>query len=327
MTAILSEFELIARYFAPMSGEGAFGLLDDAAAFTPRKGCDLVVTKDALVEGVHFFPHDPPDAIARKILRVNLSDLTAKGAVPRGFLLALGRGKRQNEAFFEVFAPALAQESRTHGCVLLGGDTVKTGQAFFCITAFGEVPAGRMVRRQSGGAGDALYVSGTIGDAALGLRLRLEPDSAWAKALLPNHRDFLLDRYLHPQPRLALAPVLLAHASAAMDISDGLVGDCDKLAATLGRTITIGDVPLSDAARAALALDASLIDVILTGGDDYEILAAIPPGKEMRFIKEALRAGVPVAKIGQLDSVGTEKTWLGPDGRPRDFARRSYTHF
>lgn len=327
MAAILSEFELIARYFAPMAGEGALGLLDDAAILAPRKGFDLVITKDAIVEGVHFFPHDPPASIARKALRVNLSDLAAKGATPRGFLLALGRGKRQDTAFFEAFAPALAEDSRAFGCALLGGDTVKTEQAFFSITAFGEVPSGQMVRRQGGTAGDALYVTGTIGDAALGLRLRLEPDSAWALALNPEHRAVLLDRYLHAQPRLALAPALLAHASAAMDISDGLVGDCDKLAAGLGRTLSIAQVPLSEAARAAIALEPSLLELALTGGDDYEILAAVPPAKEPRFVKEALRAGVSVARIGQLDGVGMETRWLDPDGRPRAFARRSYTHF
>lgn len=327
MAEPLSEFDLIARFFAPIAGDGAFGLVDDAAILPQRAGYDLVVTKDALVEGVHFFPEDPPAAIAVKALNVNLSDLAAKGAVPRGFLLALGRGARQDEAWLAAFANALGEAAKVHACPLLGGDTVKTAQAFFSITAFGDVPSGRMVRRQGGAAGDLLYVSGTIGDGALGLKLRLNPDAAWARALLPEHRAHLLDRYLLPQPRLALAKPLLEYAEAAMDISDGLVGDCDKLASHLGRVIEIASVPLSPAARAAIRLEPNLLEVALTGGDDYEILAAISPHQEAEFCVAALRASVPVAKIGQLTSDESGNRWLGADGHALHFASRAYTHF
>lgn len=323
----LSEFDLIAKLFAPMADEGAFGLLDDAAILAPNPGHDLVLTKDALVEGVHFFSDDPPASIARKALRVNLSDLAAKGATPRGFLLALGRGPRQDDAWLTAFAAGLAVDSRAYACPLLGGDTVKTGQAFFSITALGEVPSGRMVKRQGGAPGDVLYVSGTIGDAALGLKLRLDPQAAWAVGLAPEHRAHLLDRYLHPQPRLALAPVLLAHARAAMDISDGLVGDCDKLAAGLGRHMEITAVPLSDAARAAITLEPALLDVALTGGDDYEILAAVAPEHMAKFEYSALRLGVPVEKIGIMSSDDSGAVWRLGNGLPHDFANRSYRHF
>lgn len=323
----LSEFDLIASLFAPMAGEGALGLLDDAAVLTPSPGMDLVITKDALVEGVHFFADDPPASIARKALRVNLSDLAAKGAKPRGFLLALGRGARQTDEWLAEFAVALAGDSRAYGIALLGGDTVKAKQGFFSITAFGEVPAGRMVKRQGGKPGDLLYVSGTIGDAALGLKLRLEPEAAWARALAPEHRAHLLDRYLHPEPRMMLAPALLAHASAAMDISDGLVGDADKLAAALGRDIEIAAVPLSAAVRAAVSLEPALLDVALTGGDDYEILAAVPPENAVAFENEALRSGTPVAKIGSLLTSESGTVWRLPDGSSKWFAERSYKHF
>jgi thiamine-monophosphate kinase len=324
---VLSEFDLIASLFAPMAGEGALGLLDDAAILAPTPDMDLVLTKDALVEGVHFFSNDPPASIARKALRVNLSDLAAKGAAPRGFLLALGRGPLQTDVWLAEFVAALAGESRAYAIPLLGGDTVKAAQGFFSITAFGEVPQGLMVRRQGGAPGDLLYVSGTIGDAALGLRLRLEPEAAWAHALAPDHRAYLADRYLHPCPRMALAPALLAHASAAMDISDGLVGDADKLAAHLGRRIEIAAVPLSPAARAAIALEPALLDSALTGGDDYEILAAIPPEKAPAFENEALRSGVPVAKIGTLLTAESGAVWRLPDGAPKSFMSRSYKHF
>ncbi len=323
----LSEFDLIARLFAPMAGEGALGLLDDAAFLAPMPGHDLVLTKDALVEGVHFFPDDPPASVARKALRVNLSDLAAKGARPRGFLLALGRGPRQDDAWLTEFAAGLSADSRAYGIPLLGGDTVKTGQAFFSITVLGEVPSGGMIRRQGGAPDDALYVSGTIGDGALGLQLRLKPEAEWAQRLAPEHRAHLLDRYLHPQPRNALAGVLLDHASAAMDISDGLVGDADKLAAHFGRRIDIAAVPLSPAATAAIALDPTLHNVALSGGDDYEILAAIPPDKTASFEKAALLSGVTVAKIGHLSSVDSGAEWRMGNGSLRDFASRSFRHF
>jgi thiamine-monophosphate kinase len=323
----LSEFELIARFFAPMAGEGALGLTDDCAVLTPTPGHDLVLTVDAIVENGHFFADDPPASIARKALAVNISDLAAKGARPRGFLLALGRAALQGEAWLAAFAGGLAEEARRHACPLLGGDTVKTGRAFFSITAFGEVPTGSMVRRQAGEAGDCLFVSGTIGDAALGLRLRLEPKAAWAHALSDPARAHLLDRYLHPAPRLALAPAILAHARAAMDISDGLVGDADKLIAGLGAEFDIAAVPLSDAARAAIALDPALCDTALTGGDDYEILAAVPPERAAAFVTEAKRAGVPVTGIGRLMPAGSGTLWRGADGAPRDFSSRSFRHF
>ncbi|MCA0405045.1 MAG: thiamine-phosphate kinase [Proteobacteria bacterium] len=323
----LGEFDLVRTLFAPLAGEGAFSLEDDAATLVPTPGHDLVLTKDALVEGVHFFPDDPPESIAAKLLRVNLSDLAAKGAKPRGFLLALARGPRQSSAWLARFAACLGQNARAFALPLLGGDTVKADQAMFSLTALGEVPSGRMVHRQGGAPGDALYVSGTIGDAALGLALRLAPGSVWGGALSEADRAHLLDRYLHPQPRMALAPVLLAHASAAMDISDGLVGDGEKLASRLGRTVHAAKVPLSPAARAAMALHPPLLETALTGGDDYEILMAVPQENTSAFEADALRAGCPVVRIGQLDAPGAPHRWLDATGEPLSFVRKSYAHF
>lgn len=327
MPAALPEFEMIARLFAPMAGPGGLGLLDDAALLTPTPGHELVLTKDMLVAGVHYFPDDPPGDIARKALRTNLSDLAAKGARPVGFLLGLGRTDALDPSWLEAFAAGLAEDSRTYAVPLLGGDTVKGRQAFLSITALGEVPAGRMVRRQAGQPGDLLYVSGTIGDAALGLALQLTPDRPGFRALDEGQRAFLIDRYRRPQPRLALAPVLLAHASAAMDVSDGLVGDADKLAARLGRDIAVAAVPLSEAAAAAIAAEPALLDIALTGGDDYEILAAVPAANIQEFETEALRSGTPVAKIGQLLREGSGACWRMGNGSERSFANRSYTHF
>ncbi|MCA3595617.1 MAG: thiamine-phosphate kinase [Methylobacterium sp.] len=320
------EFELIARFFAPLAGPGAFGLADDAATLDLPAGESLVVTKDMIVEGVHFFGEDAPASIARKALAVNLSDLAAKGAHPLGFVLGFGRTRKQGEAWLAGFAAGLAALSRESGCALLGGDTVNAPALTLSITAFGTVPRGRMVPRQGGAPGDLVYVSGTIGDAALGLRLRLAPDAPWARALEPEHRDFLFDRYLHPRPRNALSPALLAHARGAMDVSDGLVGDADKLASRLGGRFEIGDVPLSDAARAALLAEPALIETLLTGGDDYEILCVIPPDQAGAFEGAAREAGVPMARIGTLGEAGGVRVWRNPDGRERRFTRRAYAH-
>lgn len=327
MPPLLSEFELIARLFAPLAGEGGLGLLDDAAFLAPTPGNDLVLTKDALVAGVHFFPEDPPGDIAWKALAVNLSDLAAKGAKPRGFLLALGRAARQDDAWLTAFAAGLGQAVRAFACPLLGGDTVKSAEGFFSITALGEVPEGRMVRRQGGAPGDALFVTGTIGDAALGLKLRLDPEAGWARALSAEHRAHLLRRYLRPEPRLALAPALLAHASAAMDISDGLVGDAAKLAAHLGRAVEVARVPLSPAARAAIALEPALMETALTGGDDYEILCSVPTDREEEFSRAALQCGIPAVKIGALTTPDSGASWRLADGRELAYAAASYRHF
>jgi len=320
------EFELIARHFAPLAGPGAFGLTDDAATLDGPVGESLVVTKDMLVEGVHFFPEDAPASIAHKALAVNLSDLAAKGAKPLGFLLGFGRTRAQDEAWCAGFASGLAALSGASGCVLMGGDTVNAPALTLSVTAFGTVPRGRMVPRQGGEPGDLVYVSGTIGDAALGLALRLAPDAPWAAAMTAERRDVLLDRYLHPQPRNALAPALLAHARGAMDVSDGLVGDADKLASRLGGRFEIDRVPLSEAALAALSAKPDLIETILTGGDDYEILCVIPPDQSLIFEAAAREVGVLVTRIGALEAAGSMRLWCNPDGRERRFTRRAYAH-
>lgn len=322
----LDEFTLIARYFAPIAGAGGLGLQDDVAILTPPEGCDLILTKDMLVAGVHFFAADPPGAIAKKALRVNLSDLAAKGAAPLGFLLGFGWAHGLDETWLAHFAAGLAEDAAMFGCPLLGGDTVRAPALTLSLTLFGAAPRGAMPRRQGGAPGHRLYVSGTIGDSALGLRLRLDPDCAWGRALDPAHRAHLLDRYLLPQPRLALAPALRQFASAAMDVSDGLIGDADKLAQALGRQGEIGHVPLSPAARAAIALEPALLEIALTGGDDYEVLAAIPPENASGFEAAARLAGVPVQAIGALTEPGEEARWLGHDQHPHAFSHRAYRH-
>jgi thiamine-monophosphate kinase len=323
---------LIAEAFAPIADRGGLGLQDDAACFIPPPGMDLVLSTDAIVEGVHCFSEDPPGSIARKALGVNLSDLAAKGAVPAGFLLTLGRSAGLDRAWVLAFAAALGEAAAQTGCPLFGGDSVNAapigidGRFFISIAAFGCVPRGQMVKRQGGIAGDALYVSGTIGDAALGLAMRLAPDAPWVRALSASDAASLLDRYLHPAPRLALAPALRRHARGAMDVSDGLLADCRKLAMTLGREIALSSVPISRAASAAIALAPELFETALTGGDDYEILAAIPPDSCAAFETEAARCRIAVARIGQLLPREAGTSWRDGEGNLREFPREGFEH-
>ena len=324
---MISEDDLIARFFAPIAGQGGLGLRDDAAVVAIGPNEELVVTSDALAAGVHFFADDPPDSIARKALRVNLSDLAAKGADPAGFLLSLALPQDWREEWLRKFADALAQDARAYTCPLLGGDTIRSpGGLFLSVTAFGTVPRGTMVPRTSARAGDRIYVSGFLGDAALGLLLR---KGALNKPLDPGTRDILLDRYLHPQPRFALAPILRAHACAAMDISDGLIGDLTKMLRVSGVSgrVDLPRIPFSDAARAALKADANLEECLLTGGDDYEILCTVPPHRSASFEKAARSVHIAVTAIGTVEPGENPPCFLDENGRGREFRQGSFSHF
>ena len=323
------EDRLIERYFRPLAKHpGALGLADDAAVLTPPPGCDLVLTTDGIIAGIHVFPDTPADAIARRVLRVNLSDLAAKGAKPVGFLLAVGLPAGTTEEWLAAFARGLGEDAERYGCPLLGGDTDHTpGPLSVSITAFGALPSATMVRRGGAHPGDALFVTGTVGDAALGLMLR--KDEHAGAALARVQRDHLLTRYVEPEPRNALAETLRTHASAALDISDGLAGDLAKLCRASGVTAQIeaARVPLSDAARALIAGEGSLLERALTGGDDYEILAAVPAGKVEGFRAGARAAGIAVTEIGGLAAGKASPQFIGSDRRPLAFERASYSHF
>ncbi len=317
------EDELIARYFKPLAKHpGAFGFTDDAAAITPPAGHDLVLKTDGLIAGVHFFADDPAEGVGRKALRVNLSDLAAKGAAPLGFLLAIALPKDFSEDWLAGFTRGLGEDADTYRCPLLGGDTDLTpGPISISVAAFGTVPTGTMVKRSGAKAGDHVFVSGTIGDAALGLRVR--------KGELADISSHLISRYRVPHPRMALAETLRAHANAAMDVSDGLVGDLAKLcaASNVSADIEVARVPLSDAASGALGSDCELIKPILTGGEDYEILCAISPDRVAAFQNAAAKAGVPVAEIGRIVEGSAPPRFLNPEGQPLTFLQRGYSHF
>jgi thiamine-monophosphate kinase len=326
-----SEEGLIARYFKPLAKHpGAFGLADDAAAITPPAGCDLVLKTDGIVGGVHFFPDDPPDTVAKKALRVNLSDLAAKGAKPLGFLLTLVLPKEIGDTWLAPFALGLGADAELFGCPLLGGDTDRTGGPItISIAVLGAVPQGKMVRRAGAKAGERVVVTGTIGDAALGLLLRRDVSAAERWGLVREQRDSLDARYLVPEPRIAIAEILRAHASAAMDVSDGLAGDLAKLcrASGVSAEIAVARVPLSDGVRAALAKEPGLIETIITGGDDYEVVACVPAGKVEALRQQASAAGVAVTEIGAVTAGQGEARFLDPDGQPLMFAHASFSHF
>jgi thiamine-monophosphate kinase len=327
-----SEDELIKTYFAPLAGEGAFGLNDDAALIAGKPGRDLIVTTDMIIAGVHFFKTDPPGAIARKALRVNLSDLAAKGAEPLGFLLTLALPEDWTEPWLAGFALGLGEDAAAYKCPLLGGDTVKSPDAAaVSVTAFGAVPVGSMVMRGGTKAGDRIYVSGTIGDAALGLRIRKNAagDAAWIESLSPEESAFFTGRYLLPQPRLGLRAALRAHAHATIDISDGLAGDLAKLLALAGMTAEVpaANVPLSQAAQTALRACPAIVKTLLTGGDDYEILCAIPPSQSASFEAEAEAAGVLVAQVAIAEPGDRPPVFRDESGKAFAFPKPSFQHF
>ncbi|MCA1434422.1 thiamine-phosphate kinase [Bradyrhizobium sp. BRP20] len=323
------EDSLIARYFKPLATDpGAFGLVDDAAVLS-SSGEDIVVTTDAVVEGVHYLAGDPPDNIARKALRVNLSDLAAKGATPAGFVLTLALRSKE-DAWLRPFADALGEDAKTFACPLLGGDTVSTpGPQMISITAFGRVPQGRMIGRTGARPGDRVLVTGTIGDAALGLDVLKGGAAASALTSDPAARDFLVSRYRVPQPRNVLAPALRDHATAAMDVSDGLAGDLTKLCAASGvsASVDVTSLPLSAAAASLRARNVASVETLLAGGDDYEVLCTVPPAQCETLIAAGQSLGVAVTAIGTITEGQKPLRFLDGQGQDLLLTRLSYSHF
>ncbi len=320
------EFDIIARYFAPLAtAPGAFGLKDDAALFAPARGQSLVVTADAIVEGVHFLHDDPPDQIARKLLRVNLAGIAAKGAIPRAYVMTCAFPRDVDERWIAAFARGLKADQKQFGIALLGGDTVATpGPAIFSVTLFGETPGKSMLRRSGARPGDLLCVTGTIGDGGLGLTELLTPH----RELTPAQRKYLAARYRLPQPRTRLGPMLRGLASAALDVSDGLVQDVGHIAAASGARaiLELARIPLSPAARALEAGDPGLRLRAITAGDDYEIAFAIPSAGLPRVQAAARAARIPVAVIGKVEK-GRGTVVLAADGAQISPQAAGFDHF
>jgi thiamine-monophosphate kinase len=323
------EFDLIARYFAPLAANapGALGLKDDACTFLPPAGSELVLTTDALIGDIHFLRTDPPDLIARKMLRVNLSDLAGKGARPLGYLMTTAFDDAVDESWLARFVQGLAQDQAEFDIALWGGDTVATpGPLSLTATLIGAVPTGRALRRGGARPGDRVLVTGTIGDGSFGLAAH----RGELADLAPAERRFLAQRYLLPQPRLAFGRMLaeqgLVHAG--MDVSDGLAADLGHMckASGCGAEIEIARVPLSDAVAELVAGDPMLIGSALTGGDDYEVLLAVPPDRVGEVVEAARRTGTAVSEIGAF-SAGKRVDFVDRDGRSLPLGKPGFTHF
>lgn len=322
----IGEFELIARYFAPLARgfDGAGGLKSDNAFLPADPRHDLVVKTDTIVAGVHFLSDEKPERIAAKALRVCLSDLAAGGATPFVYQLSLALPSGWRESWAAGFAKGLASDQRRYGVVLCGGDTVVTpGPLTVTITAFGRVARGKGLGRDKARPGDELWVSGTVGDGALGLlaaRRQLQ-------GLTPRQCALLEDRYRLPRPRSDLGPRLIGVATAVADVSDGLLADAGHIAeaSRLAVTVERDEVPLSAAARAAVIAQPKLWANVLGGGDDYELAIAVPPRRRAALLSAAKSADITVTRIGRF--VRGTGVQLAIGGRPARATRKGYVHF
>jgi thiamine-monophosphate kinase len=328
---VAGEEAIIQGYLAPLAQglPGAFGLRDDCALLAPPAGHELVLTTDAVAEGVHFLPGDAPEDVAWKALAVNVSDLVAKGATPLVYLMSLAFPTAPAADDLAGLARGLAAAQASFGITLAGGDTDRRPGPFaITIAALGAVPSGTMVRRGAARVGDRLVVSGALGDAVLGLKLRRDGALARAWGLTEAEAAGLVARSLRPQPPLALIEPLRAFAHAAMDVSDGLAKDLGRMAKASGVAARVSafTLPLSVAAARALAADPSLIAEIVTGGEDYEVLAAVAPSDVAAFLAAAAARGAVLTEIGEIQA-GTGVRIEDREGRPLALAREGWDHF
>ncbi len=315
----MRERALIERLLKPLAtSPAARGLADDAAVWTPPLGRDLVVTHDSIASGVHYLPDDPPSDIAWKLLAVNLSDLAAMGARPCGVLMGLGLSASEDDAWLTAFTAGLSRALKHFGVALWGGDTIAgLAQAVLGLTAIGAVEPGRALSRAGATAGDELWVSGTIGDAGLGL--------AVARGDAPPE-PWLLARYRRPQPRLALGQALAGVATACMDVSDGLLIDAERLAQAsgVGIAIDLAALPLSDVARPHTLDDAALV-ARATAGDDYELLFCAAPERAPDITVAAAASRTPVTRVGRV-TAGAGLGITGIGGAPLSPGRLGWEH-
>ena len=323
----VDEFEAIARLLRPLAtAPEALGLMDDAAAIPSRPGFDLVVSKDAMVAGVHFLETDPPELVARKLLRTNLSDLAAKAAEPFGYFLAAAWPRGCGWLERERFAAGLKQDQNQFGVTLMGGDTVSTpGPLTLSLTILGWAPSGAMVRRSGARSGEKVLVSGTIGDGWLGLKAaRSELDGVAAAA-----SEWLAGRYRLPEPRLELRDALRARAGAAADVSDGLIADAGHIAEASGAKLRLdlGRLPVSGPASTWLQRQpdrAAALAALAAGGDDYEIVLTAAPDHVAPLIAEAEAVGVALTEIGDVvDGQGVSAAF---EGLQLDIGRAGWRH-
>jgi thiamine-monophosphate kinase len=321
----LGEFGRIREFFAPLAGLGALGLTDDAALLECPAGYRLVVTVDQLVEGVHFLPDDTPNLVAKKLMRRNLSDLAAMGATPRHYLLTSALPASHGDDWVRRFAEGLAEDQHRYGLALLGGDSTSTpGPASLTLTAIGHVATGKEIRRSGAKPGDQLWVTGTIGDAYLGLKaLRGE-----YPALSAEHRIALIARYQLPEPRCTIGSMLIGIVHAMIDVSDGLIADLGHVCETSGvaATVELPLLPLSPAARALVDRDPAILPTLATGGDDYELLFAAPPEEDEEIASLSRSLGLPITRIGAIEA-GDGVRLLDAAGKEVPIDAAGWRHF
>ena len=330
-TKPLGEVDIIARYFAPLATDPAsLALHDDAAVLRVPEGLEVIATCDTLTEGVHFLPGDPPGSIAHKALAASLSDLAAKGARPYAYLFALSLPQAPAPEWLEGLVNGLRALQDETGIALVGGDTSSTpGPLSITVTALGLVPQGHAVLRKGAKPSDRLYLTGTIGDAYLGLTLLQEPARAGTWGLSAEEAAFLVDRYRRPSPRCTLSLLIRNFAQAAIDVSDGLVSDLEKLChvSGVGARIETRRVPFSPPAAKVLEREPSLLADLITAGDDYEIVAAVPMASVGAFEAEAETGEIPVTAMGMVVLGTGEATVLDPDGKAMTFEHKGFSHF
>lgn len=301
----------------------ALDLRDDAAVIPARPGFDLVISKDAMVEGVHFLVGEAPDIIARRLLRTALSDLAAKAAEPFGYFLMTAWPSDRDQAWRDDFKQGLARDGEGFGVALLGGDTVSTPGPFtVSATVLGWTPRGRAVLRSGARAGDLIVVCGAIGDGALGLRA--------ARGEIVDPGGVLANRYRLPEPLISLGQALLDHAHAAADVSDGLIADAGHIAdaSGLGLSIQLDQLPLSTGGRAWLSAQrdqAAASLALATGGDDYALVCAVTPADASALIAAVEAQGILAAIIGTFDA--TSGVRVSHAGAPIPVEQPGWRHF
>lgn len=327
---VTSEEEIIRDFLRPLARgcDAALDLRDDAACLTPEPGADLVITNDTLVAGVHFFPDDPPETIGAKAAAVNVSDLIAKGAKPVAYFLSLALPDGTTRGWMKEFADGLG--IYIHGG-LAGGDLVSTtGPLTISITAVGQVPSGQMVRRTSARSGDHVYVSRLLGSSAAGLKVQLEPEHPGVRAISNEHHQQLIAAYQFPQPPTGLIGVIRRFASAAMDLSDGLLKDAGRMCAGsgVGMELDANALPIDEPVRALIQTGAFSISDVLTGGDDYQVLMTVRDA-DHEELKSKIAGGrmLPIIRIGHVTDVAGELIVRDADGKPMVFEKTGHDHF
>ena len=322
----MDEFGLIKKYLAPLAkAEGAFALTDDAAVFSCSEGKEIVVAKDTIVEGVHFLENTKSELIAKKLMRVNLSDMAAMGAVPKYYLLSLCLPKNTKEGWIRNFSNGLKSDQKEFGVTLLGGDTVShDGKLILTITMIGEVKSGKAIRRNGAKVGDDIYVSGTVGDAAFGLKC-LESRIENRESSKLNNK--MVDKYLLPQPRISLGQGLSNIANSAIDISDGLLADLEHICdcSGVGALINRCEIPISEGVKQHIDKQDKLWDLVLAGGDDYELVFTANKKNRLKIRKIADKTGIMVTRVGEI----TRKKGLvvlNDDGESIKIKHTGYKH-